>query len=251
MDDGASPNRKGGQRVIPVDKRIRVVAGGGLLADSSRTRLLLEAGKPPVYYFPPAHIDWSRLAVAGEGRRDSTVGEISLWSLKGGTGRSPVAWSIVSPRGDTEPLKDYVGLDWGEADAWFEEEDEVFVHPRDPFTRVDVVQSSRHLKVILGGVVVAESRQPLMLFETGLPTRYYIPKLHSRMDLLRPGSRVTRCPYKGEAHYYSVEVDGRCWPDIGWYYSYPQTEVSAIATRLCFYQERVDAMLIDGDDVSG
>jgi uncharacterized protein (DUF427 family) len=132
-------------------------------------------------------------------------------------------------------------------DAWFEEDVEVFFHARDPFKRVDCLPSSRHIKITLGGEVVAETTRPVLLFETGLKTRYYIPKLDVRQDLLRPTATVTRCPYKGRAAYYSVEVNGRVFEDIAWWYPTATPECTGIAGGyIAFYDEKVDAVEIDG-----
>jgi uncharacterized protein (DUF427 family) len=122
----------------------------------------------------------------------------------------------------------------------------VFVHPRDPYHRVDVVHSSRHVKVVVDGEVVAETTRPRLLFETGLPTRYYIPKLDVRMDLLQPTDSVTACPYKGRARYWSVRVGDRTLKDLVWSYPAPIPECPKIEGLLSFYNERVD-IYVDGE----
>jgi len=127
-------------------------------------------------------------------------------------------------------------------DAWYEEEDEVFVHARDPHKRVDVLQSSRHVVVSVGGTVLADSRRPCLLFETGLPTRYYIPPDDVRMDLLRPSEKHTQCPYKGTASYLSSETE----EDIAWFYPEPIPEQPRIAGLIAFFNERVDVE-VDGE----
>ena len=132
-------------------------------------------------------------------------------------------------------------------DAWFEEDDEVYVHARDPYKRVDVLHSSRHVKVVVAGQVMAESRRPAVLFETGLPTRYYLPKADVRMDLLVPTDTETRCPYKGTASYYSMRSGSALVRDIAWYYRHPIPECSKIENLICFFDERVDAVYVDGE----
>ena len=97
-------------------------------------------------------------------------------------------------------------LDWNSMGEWFEEDEPVYTHPRDPYSRVDILASSRHIRVEIDGVTVADSRQPRILFETGLPARYYVPLTDVRMDLLRPTGTQTRCPYKGIASYWSVDT---------------------------------------------
>jgi uncharacterized protein (DUF427 family) len=132
-------------------------------------------------------------------------------------------------------------------DAWFEEDDEVYVHARDPYKRVDVLHSSRHVKVVVAGEVVADSRRPALLFETGLPTRYYLPKADVRMDLLMPSDTETQCPYKGTASYYSVRSGSFLARDIAWYYRRPILECSPTENLVCFFDERVDAVYVDGE----
>lgn len=131
-------------------------------------------------------------------------------------------------------------------DAWFEEDDEVYVHPRDPYKRVDVLHSSRHVRVVVLGELVAETRRPSLLFETGLPTRYYVPKADVRMDRLVPSETETRCPYKGLATYHSVRVGATVVGDVAWCYRHPIPECSKIENLVCFFNERVDALYVDG-----
>jgi uncharacterized protein (DUF427 family) len=131
-------------------------------------------------------------------------------------------------------------------DVWFEEDEEVYVHPRSPYTRVDILSSSRHVEVAVGGVTVADSHQPRLLFETGLPPRFYLPQTDLRMNLLRPSSTSTSCPYKGTAAYWSVEVDGERFEDLCWIYRTPLPECTKIAGLVAFYNERVD-LRVDGE----
>src|SRR5262249_43582499 len=117
-----------------------------------------------------------------------------------------VGWSYAEPDQAHAALKDHIAFYWDKLDAWFEEDQEVFVHPRDPYKRVDVMASSRHVRVVLDGEVIAETDRPHLLFETGLPTRYYIPQTDVRLDLLQPSDKSTQCPYKGSAVYWSVRT---------------------------------------------
>ena len=132
-------------------------------------------------------------------------------------------------------------------DEWYEEEEQVFVHPRDPYHRIDVLQSSRHVRVEVNGEVVAETQRPMVLFETGLPPRYYIPEEDIRMELLEESEETTRCPYKGVASYYSVEVGDERVEDLVWYYPEPIPEAARIKGLLCFFNEKVD-LEVDGEE---
>jgi uncharacterized protein (DUF427 family) len=132
-------------------------------------------------------------------------------------------------------------------DAWFEEDDQIYRHARDPYKRIDVVNSSRHVQVIVGGEIVADTRRPRLLFETGLPIRYYIPKEDVRMEWLIPSDTKTQCPYKGIASYYSVKVGENVHKDLVWYYPFPIPECPKIENLVCFYNERVDALIVNGE----
>ncbi len=128
----------------------------------------------------------------------------------------------------------------------YEEEEEVFVHARDPYKRVDAIASSRHVEVSVGGVTVADSRRPILLFETMLPTRYYLPREDVRMDVLQSSDTKTRCPYKGIASYWSARVGDRLVLDIVWSYPDPIKENPKIKELMCFFNERVD-LTVDGE----
>jgi uncharacterized protein (DUF427 family) len=130
-------------------------------------------------------------------------------------------------------------------DAWFEEDEQVFTHPRDPYTRVDILPSSRHVRIEVGGVTIAESSRPTLVFETGLPTRYYLPKTHVRMDLLTPTETVSHCPYKGDAEYWSLDLGGETYPDLAWSYRTPLPESQKLIGLVAFYDEKVD-LHVDG-----
>jgi uncharacterized protein (DUF427 family) len=131
-------------------------------------------------------------------------------------------------------------------DAWFEEDEQVFTHARDPHHRVDILRSSRHVEVVVNGVTVADSRRPTLLFETGLPTRYYLPLTDVRTELLRLSPTSSGCPYKGTASYWSLEVDGERLDDVVWTYPSPLPESTRIAGLACFYNERVE-IIVDGE----
>ena len=145
-------------------------------------------------------------------------------------------------------IEGYTRIEWAGVDAWFEEDEETFGHPRDPYHRVDVRDSSRHVRVIVDGVVVAESNHPRLLFETGLPARYYLPKLDVRMDLLTPAVKSSVCPYKGVAEYWSIDINGTTHPDAVWSYRDPIPEAFKIAGLVSFYNEKVD-IEVDGRHV--
>ncbi len=225
-------------------KRVRIYLGGELVADTTRPRLVWEKPQYPAYYFPLEDVRAELLEPSAHTSRSPSRGIAQHFHVKGGD-RTAVdaAWTY----GDSpiEELRGLVRFSWPDMDAWFEEDERVIVHPRDPYTRIDILASSRHVVVTLGGIVVAESRQPRLLFETHLPTRYYLPPTDLRQDLVRPSDLVTQCPYKGTATHLSMEVDGSVFRDVAWTYPTPFLESVKIAGLVAFYQERVD-VTVDG-----
>lgn len=138
----------------------------------------------------------------------------------------------------------HVALDWNAMDGWFEEDEEVFVHARNPYVRIDALRSSRTVRVEIDGEVVAESANPVVLFETGLPARYYLPALDVRQDLLSATDLATSCPYKGTARYWSIGEH----ENIVWSYPTPLPESRPVQGLFCFYNEKVD-LFVDGEPV--
>ncbi len=230
-------------RVEHGGRRVRVYLGGRPVADTLRPLLVWEKPYYPVYYFPLDDVS-AELTATGETKRSPSRGEGTMYnvSVEGALAGDAAYRHIDSP---VEPLRDHVAFRWDAMDGWFEEDEEVFVHARDPYTRVDILQSSRHIRVEVDGVVVAESRMPRVLFETGLPTRYYLPKTDVRMDLLEESDLHTECPYKGTASYYNVVIDGQARENIVWWYPMPAAESQKIAGYVAFYNEKVD-IHVDG-----
>jgi len=179
---------------------------------------------------------------------DHALGSGTLWwTLRVGDRVVPkAARTLPEPDEEHAALRDHIAFTWDAVDTWYEEDEEVFVHPRDPYHRVDTMHSSRHVRVEVNGELVAETRRPVVLFETTLPTRYYIPKQDVRMDLLTPTATTTRCPYKGVATYWSVRAGGEELADLAWCYAAPIPEIPKIEGLVCFYNEKVD-IDVDGE----
>jgi uncharacterized protein (DUF427 family) len=136
-----------------------------------------------------------------------------------------------------------VRFEWDALDAWFEEDEQVFVHPRSP-VRVDALRSTRHVRIELDGTVLAESASPVMVFETGLPTRYYLNRMEVNFDNLRLSDTVTSCPYKGQTSgYWNVSIGDTTHPDLAWAYDFPARQLLPIAGLVAFYNEKVDITL--------
>jgi uncharacterized protein (DUF427 family) len=203
----------------PTARWIRGTRNGVTVVDSRRAILVWEPGRRvPIYAFPMADVALSRTNDAD---------------------------SLGVRRFDDLELDGYLTLAWDALEHWYEEDEEVFVHPRDPFVRVDAMRSSRRVRVERDGEVLADSDSPILVFETGLPTRYYLPESDVEASLLADSDRHTGCPYKGFASYRDVVLGDRRHPGVFWYYESPFAEVSEIKGYLAPYNERVDLIVDD------
>jgi uncharacterized protein (DUF427 family) len=153
------------------------------------------------------------------------------------------AGKFLSPSHCCSPTLSNIPLD-----QWLEEDTPIFVHPKDPYKRIDILHCSRRLRISINNTVIAESPFCMQLYETGLRTRYYIPLTAIHNEILRPSETTTQCPYKGEAEYYDVVVGGEVYKDIVWYYTRPTVECGTIAGLCCFYNEKVDMMIQNGNE---
>jgi uncharacterized protein (DUF427 family) len=223
---------------------VRTYLGGELVADTTAPLLVWEKPYYPVYFFPEADVRLDLLTATGETRRSPSRGPATLYTVAT-TSRKAEGAAYRHIDSPVEELRDHVAFTWGAMDAWFEEDEEVYVHARDPYTRVDILPSSRHIEVMVDGVKVADSHSGRFLYETGLPTRYYLPKTDVRMDLLEATDLHTECPYKGVASYYDVVVNGERRENIVWWYPFPTEESSRVAGLVSFYNEKVD-IYVDG-----
>src|SRR5713226_63395 len=229
-------------------RHLRVLFGGETLASSRHVMILREAKRLPVYYFPQKETRMDLMVPTKQSTHCPVKGEASYWTIRQrDKSAENAAWSYLNPLPGATAIQGYLAFQWDKMDAWYEEDEEVFVHPRDPYKRVDVLQSSRHVRIVVGGETVAETRRPRLLFETYHPTRYYIPREDIRMNLLEPSNTRTRCPYKGIASYWSARINGKLYQDIVWSYQEPIPECPKIKGLLCFFNERVDAIYVDGE----
>jgi uncharacterized protein (DUF427 family) len=225
-------------------KRVRAYLGGELVADTARPVLVWEKPYYPAYYFPLDDVRGELLPDDGEISHSPSRGDGRLFTVRAG-GKEARGAALRYDESPIEELRGLIRLDWDSMDAWFEEDEEVFTHPRDPYTRVDILRSSRHVRIEVDGVTVAESTSPTLLFETGLPTRYYLPKTHVRMELLVHTDTVSHCPYKGAAEWWSVRAGDSVHSDLAWSYRTPLPESAKIAGLVAFYDEKVD-VYVDG-----
>jgi uncharacterized protein (DUF427 family) len=237
--------RRGNVRVEPSQKRVRTYLGGELVADTTRAMFVWEIPYYPAYYLPVDDVRADLLVPTTTITHSPSRGDAHHFTVKAG-GKEAVDAAWTYPDSPLEALRRLVRIDWAAMDSWFEEDEEVFVHPRDPYRRVDALPSSRRVRVEIDGVTVAESSRPTLLFETGLPARYYLPKPDVRMDLLTPTDTATQCPYKGTARYWSARIGDTVLDDIAWSYPAPLPESIKVAGLVAFYNEKVD-IWVDGE----
>ena len=199
----------------PCPRRIRGMVGGEFVLDSTEVIYYWEHPYYPKYLVP-----------LGDIRADAVPDE------------------HLNDVDDTRP--DHRLVSWRAMDRWFEEDEEVFVHPRSPYSRADAIRSNRRVRVELNGAVLADAPGSVIVFETGLPPRYYLDKATIDWSLLSPSSTVTSCPYKGTtSEYWNANVDAEEITDIAWSYSFPTIPVTPIAGLVAFYDEKVELTLLD------
>ncbi|MFB9926524.1 DUF427 domain-containing protein [Amycolatopsis halotolerans] len=225
-------------QVEPVPRRVRGVLAGKTIVDSTRAKYVWEWPYYPQFYFPLDDVLSGALVPEGE-----TDGPARRHALRVGEVEKPAAAWV-----NDSVLPGHVRFSWDALDAWFEEDEQVFVHPRNPYTRVDALRSTRHVRAALDGVTLAESSSPVLLFETGLPTRYYFNRTEVDFThLVAEPDMVTACPYKGETSgYWSVRVGDVLHEHLAWTYAYPTAAVLPIAGLVAFYNEMVD-IEVDGE----
>jgi len=239
-DLGSYAFRVPGPAVEASERWVRVKFGGRFIADSSRPLLLRLYGPKhlPTYYFPAEDVLQDSLVFESD---SPTEPGVEMFTVRvGEKSAARAAWRYADPPENLALLKGFFSFKWAKMDAWFEEEEEIFVHARDPHKRVDVIASSRHVRVEIDGISVANTQRPWLLFETGLPTRYYLPRADVSLDLLEASSLRTRCPYKGQAAYWSVRTEKGLVEDIAWSYPNPIPECYKIRDLICFFNEKVD-----------
>jgi uncharacterized protein (DUF427 family) len=230
-------------RVEPVAKRIRAYLGGVKVIDTTRALYVWEIAAFPQFYIPADDVLADAL-IAEDAVQSTHRGDAELYALEAGGERRPHA--VKSYAAAAVPgLAGTMRFDFGALDAWYEEDELLFGgHPRSPFVRVDALRSTRAVRVELEGVLLAEARACVMVFETGLQTRYYLDRSALALDVLEPSDTVTTCPYKGvTSAYWSARVGGELRADVAWSYAFPTRELLPIAGLVAFYNEKVDIAL--------
>jgi uncharacterized protein (DUF427 family) len=221
---------------------IRARLGGETVVDSKRPRLLHESGRLPVLYFAESDVRMDLLRPSETSEVDELKGEARYWSIEaGGRVAEDAACSFDRPE-----LAGLITLRWDAMDEWLEEEEQAVKHPRDPFHRIDVRSTSRHVRVSLRNELLAESRRTKVLFETSLPPRFYFPQADVDRDRLVTSEKRTACAYKGVATHYSVRLGDGLEEDLAWTYEDPLHDAAGVQGMFAFYNEHVD-LDVDGE----
>jgi uncharacterized protein (DUF427 family) len=237
--------------IEPAPRRVRGMIGGRTVFDTTAALYVWEIPPYPQYYIPLKDVD-ADLLVDEDHPQKSRRGTARRHGLRVGDAVRPASARVFGADA-LAGLVDTVRFDWDAVDAWFEEDEQIFVHPRSPYSRVDALRSHRRVRVQLNGIVLAESASPVMVFETGLPPRYYLDRTDVNFEHLIPSDTVTSCPYKGTTSAYwsvrtdqGVEKDPAVEKDLAWAYDFPTRQLLPIAGLIAFYNEKVDVFL-DGE----
>ncbi|WP_310773317.1 DUF427 domain-containing protein [Mycobacterium sp. Z3061] len=234
-------------RIEPAPRRVRGYLGAELVFDTTAARYVWEFPYYPAYYIPLADVRTEFLSDDNHPQRVQ-LGPSRLQSLVGAGQTHPSAARVFDADSES-PVAGFVRFEWDPL-RWLEEDEQIYGHPRNPYARVDALRSHRHVRVELDGVVLADTRSPVLLFETGLPTRYYIDPADVAFEHLESTSTQSLCPYKGvTSGYWSVRVGEALHPDLAWTYHYPLPAVAPIAGLVAFYNEKLD-IIVDGAALS-
>ncbi|OBG65278.1 hypothetical protein A9X05_21320 [Mycobacterium sp. E3298] len=230
-------------RVEPAPRRVRGYLSDALVFDTTAALYVWEVPYYPQYYIPLADVRPEFLRDENHSQKVQ-FGASRLYALEGSGRTDPSAARVFDADGDG-PVAGTVRFEWNSL-RWFEEDEPIYGHPRNPYSRVDALRSHRHVRVELDGIVLADTRSPVLLFETGLPTRYYIDPTDISFEHLESSATQTLCPYKGvTSGYWSVRSGGALHPDLAWTYHYPLPAVGQIAGLVAFYNEKLD-IVVDG-----
>ena len=231
--------------VEPVPRRLRGFFAGAKVFDTTRALYLWEIPAYPAFLIPRSDVDPGVLIDERHSHK-LKLGRACRYGLRAG-GRERTEAARLYTESELPAIVDHFRFEWDALDAWFEEDEPVFVHPRSPYVRVDTLRSTRRVRIELDGVAVAESASPVLVFETGLHTRYYLNRSDVDFSRLEPSETVTACPYKGRTSgYWSARVGGQLHPDVAWCYDFPTRQLEPIAGLIAFYNEKLD-ILLDGE----
>jgi uncharacterized protein (DUF427 family) len=241
------PERQGLLYLEPVPRRIRGISGEVTVIDSRAGRMLHEHGRLPIYLFPRDEVRMDLLEPSEKRTNSENKGEARWWHLRlNGELTENAAWEWHRPPDGALQMVGLLGFIWDAVGRWLEEDEEAIVHARDPYHRVDALKTTRLVRISLDGQLLAETTRGRVIFETGLPPRWYVPFDDVRRELLIPSEHRTGCAYKGFASYWSVRIGERTEENLAWCYHQPRREVEQVAGMVAYFNERVDIEL-DGE----
>jgi uncharacterized protein (DUF427 family) len=229
-------------RIDPTARRIRARLGTRTVVDSTKAKLVYVEGRHPEYFVPVDNVDWKSL--------ETRVAEETISELGTRQAVTDSDDAVIGQRYIAGLADGLVHFDFDAMDAWFEEDEQIWVHPRDPYRRVDVLESSRHIVIEVNGVIVASTDRPRLITETGLPARWYIPRADVNWSVLEASETQSYCQYKGTADWWHVSLDdGEKLVDVVWGYERPVPDASKLAGLVSFYAEH-DAVetTVDGQE---
>ncbi|MEM9746796.1 MAG: DUF427 domain-containing protein [Actinomycetota bacterium] len=209
-------------------RRLRAVFNGETIADSENAMLLHETNIFPVVYLPVADVSMHVLTKTDRSTHCPYKGDASYWTITvGDRSEENAVWGYETPIESAAWLTGYVSIEFARADRWFDEDDEIFGHIRDPYHRVDARPTSRRYQVHLGDEVVADTTGAFVISETGASNRIYIPPADIRIEQFTASATTTHCPHKGDSTYWSHTESGTA--DVAWSYERPLEEASRVA----------------------
>ncbi len=225
-------------------RRVRAELAGITVFDTRAAKYVWESVKYPQYYIPLADVTSGILINENHSQR-LRRGTAAVHGLRAGDASRPSAARVYGADA-RDGLADTVRFDWDCLDAWFEEDEQIFVHPRNPYTRADALRSSAHVHIEVDGRTIADSTSPVLVFETGLPTRYYLDRSDVDMACLIATDTQSACPYKGRtSQYWSIDTGRRLIDDAAWTYTFPTPALAPIAGLIAFYNDQV-SITVDG-----
>ncbi|WP_336787227.1 DUF427 domain-containing protein [Paenibacillus sp. MMO-177] len=229
---------------VRISRKVRVKFGGVIVAESDNVILVREENVVPVYYLPYEDIDFSLLERTDRSSACAIKGQASYWHIRvDGAVADNAMWAYENPIPKSDFLKGYASFYWRKVE-FYEEEERVFGFPRDPYVRVDALNSSRSVKVVVEGNIIAQSERPVVVYETGMTPRYYLPLEDVRVELLEIG-QTSYSPYIGQSRQWAIHVSGKEKRKIAWSYEDPSPELGKLKGRIGFYQEAADEFYVD------
>ncbi|KAF5965348.1 isoamyl alcohol oxidase [Fusarium bulbicola] len=240
----------GPRKTMQTSRRIRAVHNHTTIVDTTHGAYVWEHDSFPTIYVPAVDVKNAKLVdktnISVELKDRAAIAQLVIPTHDGI--KEAKVDNVVHFFQDVTlgALSDMVRIEFRSIDQWFEEDEPIFVHAKDPFKRVDILHSTRPIEVKVNGRTVAKATSSMHLLETGLPTRYYLPLSAVDQTVLSKSPVRSKCPYKGEAEYYNIVIDGKTFENLVWYYNHPTLESAAIARLVCFYNEKVD-IILDGE----